>query len=54
MPRRKDIDLADMTAEQELQSLLKWAEQVKLENVAAVLRRILAKLSRKGSFAQRR
>lgn len=52
MPRRKDIDLTDMTAEQELQSLLKWAEQVKLENVAAVLRRMVAKLSRKGSFVR--
>jgi hypothetical protein len=44
MPRPKDIDLADMTAEEELRSLLQWAEQQKFENVAAALRRVLAKL----------
>jgi hypothetical protein len=33
-----------MTAEEEVRSLLKWAEQQGFENVAAALRRILAKL----------
>jgi hypothetical protein len=34
---------ATMTAEEELRSL-KWARQVKLENVAAALERVLGKL----------
>jgi hypothetical protein len=33
-----------MTAEEELRSLLKWARQVNLENVAAALERVLGKL----------
>jgi predicted RNA-binding protein with RPS1 domain len=41
-----------MTAEEELRSLLKWAEQTQHENVAAALRRVLVKLSRKGSNLQ--
>ena len=45
MPRQKDIDLADMTAEQELRSLLQWAEQMQLANVAAALRRILTQIA---------
>jgi hypothetical protein len=40
-----------MTAEEELRSLLQWAEQMQLENVAAALRRVLIKLSRKGSIS---
>jgi hypothetical protein len=35
-----------MTAKEELRSLLKWAEQVHFENVAAALRRILAKMEK--------
>jgi hypothetical protein len=45
-PWKKDPE--HMTAREELQSLLKWAEQVKLENVAAALRRVLAKLPHEG------
>jgi hypothetical protein len=41
MPRYKDPET--MTAEEELRSLLKWAEQTQHENVAAALRRVLAK-----------
>jgi len=37
-----------MTAEEELRSLLRWAELTHLENVAAALRRVLAKLPHKG------
>ncbi|MCU1259326.1 MAG: hypothetical protein JWO80_2211 [Bryobacterales bacterium] len=48
MPRQKK-DPEHMTAEEELRSLLKWAEQTNHENVATALRRVLAKLSRKGS-----
>jgi hypothetical protein len=33
-----------MTAQEEVQSLLKWAQQMQLENVAAALRRVLAKM----------
>jgi hypothetical protein len=47
MPRQKKTP-ENMTAEEELQQLLKWAEQVQLENIAAALRRVLAKLSHKG------
>jgi hypothetical protein len=39
---------ANMTAEEELRSLVQWAQQTHLENVAATLRRVLVKLSRKG------
>lgn len=42
-PRHKK-DPERMTAEEELRSLLKWAEQQRFENVAAALRRILTKL----------
>jgi hypothetical protein len=48
MPRGRKKDPANMTAEEELRSLLQWAEKMRLENVAAVLRRVLAKLSDKG------
>jgi hypothetical protein len=34
-----------MTAEEELRSLLHWAEQMQLENVAAALRRVLSKMN---------
>jgi len=37
MPHYKDLET--MTAEEELRSLLKWAEQTQHENVAAALRR---------------
>ena len=40
--RKKDP--ATMTAEEELGSLLQCAEQVRLENVAAALHRVLAKM----------
>jgi hypothetical protein len=43
MPRRR-TDPENMTAEEELRSLLKWAEQLQLENVARALCRILAKM----------
>lgn len=33
-----------MTAEAELQSLLKWAEQMRFDNVTAALQRIVAKM----------
>jgi hypothetical protein len=42
MPRHRLPET--MTAEEELRSLLKWARQVKLENVAAALQRVLDKL----------
>jgi len=48
MPRGRKKDPANMTAEEEVRSLLQWAKQVQLENVAAALRRVLFKLSRKG------
>ena len=44
MPRGRKKDPANMTAAEELRSLLQWAEQMKLENVAAALRRVLSKL----------
>jgi hypothetical protein len=44
MPRRKDIDLADMTADEELRSLRQWAEQQRLFNVSDALGRILTKI----------
>jgi hypothetical protein len=53
MPGGRKKDPANMTAEEELRSLLQWAEQMQLENVAAALRRVLAKLSRKGSFVRK-
>jgi hypothetical protein len=37
MPRPKGIDLADMTAEEELRSLRQWAAQQKLFNVSDAL-----------------
>jgi hypothetical protein len=37
-----------MTVEQELSSLLEWAEQQRLENISAALRRTLAKLEARG------
>lgn len=42
MPRYNK-DPTTMTAQEELRSLLKWAEQQRFENVAAALRRVLAK-----------
>jgi hypothetical protein len=33
-----------MTAEEELRSLLKWAQQQRCHNIAAALQRVLAKL----------
>lgn len=47
MPRQKAPE--KMTVEEELQSLLKWAERMGLENVAAALRRVVTKLPNKGS-----
>jgi hypothetical protein len=52
MPHGRKKDPANMTAEEELRNLLQWAEQMQLENVAAVLRRVLIKLSHKGSFME--
>jgi hypothetical protein len=46
MPGRKK-DPTHMTAEEELRSLLQWAEQTQHENVAAAIRRILAKLPKR-------
>lgn len=43
MPRRKK-DPDHMTAEEELRSVLQWAEQQRFKNVAEALRRIIAKL----------
>jgi hypothetical protein len=34
----------EMTVEHELRSLLKWAQQQRLHNIAAAVQRILAKL----------
>jgi hypothetical protein len=48
MPRGRKKDPANMTAEEELRSILQWAEQMQLENIAAALRRVLRKLSHKG------
>ena len=41
---RTKKDAADMTAEEELRMLLQWAERMHFENVAAAVRRVLAKL----------
>ena len=42
MPRKKLPE--HMTAEEELRTLVQWADEVQLENVAAALRRILTKI----------
>ena len=44
MPCGRKKDPVKMTAEEELRSLLQWAEQTHLENVVAALRRVLTKL----------
>ena len=43
MPRRNK-DPENMTAKEELLSLLNWAERMQLVNIAAALRRVVAKL----------
>jgi hypothetical protein len=44
MPRGRKKNPEHMTAVEELRSLLQWAERMQLENVAAALRRVLAKM----------
>ena len=53
MPRGQKKAPEDMTAAEELLMVLQWAEQMDFQNIAAALRRIIGKLSLKGSFAQR-
>ena len=43
MPRRHK-DTENMTAEEELLSVLDWAKRMQLFNIAAALRRVLTKL----------
>jgi hypothetical protein len=43
MPRRRK-DPENMTAEEELLSVLDWAKRMQLFNIAAALRRVLTKL----------
>jgi hypothetical protein len=56
MPRRKSVEI--MTADEELGSLLRWAERMRFDNVATALRRIIIKIGfrptrRRSAFRKR-
>jgi hypothetical protein len=52
MPRRKNPDM--MTAEEEIRSVLDWARRTGHLNIAAALRRVLAKLPEPAAVTRKR